>query len=127
MDAPIRERHPSLAAWLVILALANGFLTIMYGLMWVSLLIIKISANSTAAVGLFLPTLAVTSLAALIFIFAIYKWKKWGLFGFALTTVISFAINMKIGMNNLMALLSLLGITVLVYLIRPYWDSMDTF
>jgi len=126
MDGQVRERHPSLAAWLVLLALANGFSAVSYLFMWVSLLIIKSGSDSSVSIGMALPSLALTSLTALIFIFAVYKWKKWGVYGFALTTLITFSINMKMGVSNITAILGLLGITVLVYLIRPYWDQMDS-
>lgn len=127
MVSEARERHPSLSAWLVLLALSNGFSALIYGFMWITLVLIKSSAESTSKISSALPTLAVTSIFALIFIYALYKWKKWGLFGFAATTLVTFAMYMKMGMNNLIAIMALIGITVLVYLIRPYWNQMDTF
>ncbi len=125
MDGQVRERHPSLTVWLTLLALANGFSAVIYGFMWISLLIIKSKTNSNASISFFLPALAITSLVALGFILAVYKWKKWGLYGFAVTTLITFAINMKLGVNNLMAIFGLIGIAFLVYLIRPHWEHMD--
>ncbi len=127
MDGQVRERHPSLTAWLALLVMANGFSAFMYVFMWVSLLLIKSSANSVSQINPLLPVQAATGVASLVFIYAVYKWKKWGVFGFAITTLISFALNMKIGVNNLAALFGLIGITVLVYLVRPYWDQMDSF
>lgn len=127
MDGSTKERHPSLAAWLLLLAIANGLSVLMYGGMWITLIIVKNSADSTAQVSTALPTLALSGLISLICIFAVYKWKKWGLYGFALTTLITFSVYMKIEMNNIMAIMGLIGISVLVYLIRPHWDQMDNF
>lgn len=127
MDSQVRERHASLSAWLVLLALSNGFSALIYGFMWITLVIIKNSADSSSKISTSLPTLALTGLAALIFIYGVYKWKKWGLYGFGATTLITFGVYMKMGVNNFVAIMCLIGISVLVYLIRPYWDQMDTF
>lgn len=119
MSAEKMERSPALAGWLVLLLVSNGIAAIVYSFLW---LFIKI--YDPAKGGWALPALAFVSLLGVFFIAAIYKWKKWGMYGFAFTTLVSLGINTQIGVSTLSAALGLVGVAVLWYFIRPYWNYM---
>lgn len=120
MSAEKVERSPALSAWLTLVLVANGLTAVIYSFLW---LFIKIY-NPTKG-GWALPTLALISAFAVLFIIAVFKWKKWGLYGFAFTTLISLGINSQIGVSTLNTAFGLVGVSVLWYFIRPYWANME--
>jgi len=42
-----------------------------------------------------------------------FRWKKWGFWGFALSSLIVFAVNLAVGLNITSAILGLVGVAVL--------------
>src|SRR6188472_601380 len=89
----MKERHGCVTAWLIFMIVANSIVVIMY-LFTTGM----IQNNVTAAI----PSWAVIALgligiANIIFAGALLKWKKWGFWGFALTSIIAAAINLQVG------------------------------
>lgn len=120
MSTEKMERSPALAAWLILVLVSNGLAAVVYTFLW---LFIKLY-NPTKG-GWALPVLALVSVLAVFFIIAIYKWKRWGLYGFAFTTLLTLGINTQIGVSTLSTALGLVGVAVLWYFIRPYWNYMN--
>jgi hypothetical protein len=63
----------------------------------------------------------VLGLTNLIFLFAIWKWKKWGVFGLTTSVVISIAVNLSGGLRITYVLGPIVGIIILVALVKPRW------
>lgn len=120
MESGKLERSSALSAWLTLVLIANGLTAFVYSLFW---LFIKIYDPGRG--GWALPALAVMAALTVIFIIAVFKWKKWGLYGFAFTTLVSVGINSQIGVNQLYSVFGLIGVAVLWYFIRPYWANME--
>ena len=72
--------------------------------------------------GWALPTLGLLSLANFAFVLGTWHWKKWGVYGFAISSLLVFLINSAyLGVGT--AVFGLLGIAVLVVLVRPVWKQ----
>lgn len=56
---------------------------------------------------------------------AIWKWKKWGLYGFVGIFLISTAIRILTGEPIYTAILPFIGLTILLALISSVWKYMD--
>ena len=61
------------------------------------------------------------ALANLVFLTAIWRWKKWGVFALIASAVIALLINLIIGVRIPYALSPLIAIAVLVVLVKPRW------
>ena len=85
-----------------------------------------------ASVGHSLPTMPewITPVRGLLCIanfvcaLAVWKWKKWGIFGLAASGIIALIFNILY--NSISdILLGLLGTVLLVLLVRPVWNQME--
>jgi serine/threonine protein kinase len=103
-----KQRHGCLTAWLVLAIAVNSILTL-----------VLLFGDGTTAAGIqpsqdwLLPVLATLSVANVTFAFAMVLWKKWGFYGFVVTTSIRIAIDLVLGISLVQALVGLLGIAVL--------------
>ncbi|HEV7642948.1 MAG TPA: hypothetical protein VGO50_03320 [Pyrinomonadaceae bacterium] len=53
------------------------------------------------------------ALLNVVFLVAIFKWKKWGFYGFAVATIVSCALNFYAGVGVALSLIGLVGIAIL--------------
>jgi hypothetical protein len=65
-----------------------------------------------------------SGLAQFVFAMAIWKWKKWGMYGLAGVSVIVFFINV-IYTNVLSGILGLAGVATIAFLLRKTWNQME--
>ena len=64
------------------------------------------------------------NLASIGFAIAIYKWKKWGVYGYVTCIGMTILLNLVLG-DIVSAGRGLIPIALLVYLIRPSWSQME--
>ena len=108
-----------MTAFLVLMLIVNPLVALQY---LVGGAMIKQSLPSFPTA--LLPVLALLTFANLAFAIAIWKWKRWGLYGFIASSAIAFLINLTtIGVGT--ALLGLLGVVLLAVLVRPVWSQME--
>ena len=70
--------------------------------------------------------LALITLIDIVFVGAIFKWKKWGVYGFAGLSVLVLIINSLIfGLRWDTSSFSLIGLIVLILLVRPKWNFFE--
>ena len=108
MTEQIKQRHGCLTASLILMIIVNSLTAPIYLL-------------GSKAIRQHLPTipdwmftvLVLMSTANLVCAIALFKWKKWGFFGFAGTSIICFVMNLVAGFNMIQALLGLLGPVIL--------------
>lgn len=74
--------------------------------------------------GWAVPALIVISIADLIFAFGTWNWKKWGVIGYGISTLVTFFINIIV-VGYLPAVIGLLGFIILLFLIRPKWKYLE--
>jgi hypothetical protein len=72
-----------------------------------------------------LPVLIVFSLANCVFGIALWLWKKWGLYGFAVSSVVAFIVNIMSGIPVFSAIFGFVGLGLLAFLLRNEWPNMD--
>lgn len=105
-------------------------------------LIFMLIANALGALGYFIGggairqltpnipgwaiiTSGTLSLLNIIFALGIWKFKKWGFYGFGAVSVIAFVVNIISGTPVYSALIGLVGIVILYFLVRPIWSQME--
>ena len=114
------KRGGCLTAFLILMLVANSLTSLLYLLF--SGIIRQASPNIPGWVTIILGIFgAINFLLSL----AIWKWKKWGLYGFGASTVIVFIINLSIGTPILNSLFGLLGIIILAFLVKPLWNNFE--
>lgn len=103
-----KKRHGCLTIWLAFMLFSNSIGILTY-----------IFANSTvresypnAPLWVF-PMLTIGGILNIIFIIALFRWKKWGFWGSIVTYVISFGVNLLVGLNITQALFGLSGLAIL--------------
>ena len=71
-----------------------------------------------------IPVMGLFSFANFVFALAIWKWKKWGAYGFAASALAAFVINvLYVGIGG--AVMGLLGAAILAFLLRDVWAQME--
>ncbi|NJL63043.1 MAG: hypothetical protein HC903_15920 [Methylacidiphilales bacterium] len=111
-----KRRHGCLTAWLIFMIVANSL-----GLLGNAYFALNPKAYEVTAVqqGLravpsltffLLTCLSAFSIACAI---ALFKWKKWGFYGFLCISVTAFIINLSIGISLLQSLLGFVGVALL--------------
>jgi hypothetical protein len=114
-----RERGGCLSVLLVLMLIANP-LTGLYYLAFGSA-VRQALPNLPAWALLVLGILAFGNFACAL---AVWRWKKWGIYGFAASSLVIFLINASY-IGVLTAALGLLGIAILALLVRPLWSRFD--
>ena len=72
-----------------------------------------IKQNFPSAPGWAFPVLAVLGIVNIVCAVALFQWKKWGFFGFLATSIVTFVVNLMVGLNIFQAILGLAGVAVL--------------
>ena len=120
-----KQRHGCLTAWLVLLIVVNSLVALLYIVEGSEL-----RKHLPSAPAWTFPALIVLLIANVIFAAALFRWKKWGFWGFIATTVIAFFINLMIGVNVVQAVLGLVGIGILYGVLQigkenKGWPQLD--
>lgn len=105
-----KDRHGCLTAWLVLMIIANALTALSY-VVRILPRTIHSTRSHTPAWALFL--LAAGCIANVVFAVALFRWKRWGFFGALITTVLAFALNLKLGIKPAFAMIGFCGIIIL--------------
>ncbi|PAX52567.1 hypothetical protein [Brunnivagina elsteri] len=111
-----KRRHGCLTAWLIFMIVANSL-----GLLGNAYFALNPKVYETTAVQqglrtipsftfLLLTCLSAFSIACAI---ALFKWKKWGFYGFLCVSVTAFVVNLSIGISLFQSLLGFVGVALL--------------
>ncbi|HEX2979359.1 MAG TPA: hypothetical protein VHO48_03740 [Anaerolineaceae bacterium] len=125
MNAERRARGGCLTIFLVVMMVVNTLVGVFY--LYVGLG--SLTKDTQLPLGLII-LFGVFCLANFGFALAIWKWKRWGLYGFACTAVLGIISNLFVkGWQSVTAsdLFGLAGVAVLAILLRPIWSEMDRF
>ena len=107
------QRHGCLTATLVFMFIANSAVTLLYTI-----------GSDQVKRGLpddaewAIPVLAIMGVFNLVCAVALWKWKKWGFYGFAASAFIALIINLSIGLSPANAFMGLLGIPLLYWVLN---------
>ncbi len=112
----VRQRHDCLTAWLIpaiffgsLQALTNLYFGINPNL-FSNLSAQQGISNVSGATYI---VLAIVGILNVICAIALLRWKKWGFYGILATSVVTFIINLSIGINLVSSLMGLIGVAIL--------------
>ncbi len=108
MDDVVKQRHGCLTVWLILMILANSLTAIATPLMITQ--ITKATPGFPIWIAYVIPVLAILNV---VFAIGLFKWKMWGFYGFLVTSLITFCLNLYAGVSPVQAVLGLIGIAVL--------------
>ena len=120
-----KERHGCLTAWLVFMIIASS-ITAMLNLVGGS----TISEQFPDAPSWAFPLLAVLGALNVGFAIALFKWKKWGFYGFCGTAIVAFMTNLSVGVGLAPSIFGLVGVAILYGVLhigneRKAWPNLD--
>ncbi|MEM8828568.1 MAG: hypothetical protein AAGE96_04325 [Cyanobacteria bacterium P01_G01_bin.19] len=108
-----KRRHGCLTAWLIFMILANSVSALIYLLQAEA--IRELSPNLP---GWSFPVLIGISMFNLVCAIALFRWKKWGFWGFLSSSIAAFILNLSLGLGIGTSLSGLIGILILYGLLN---------
>ena len=105
----MKQRHGCLTAWLILMLIANSATALVY---LFSADTLRRNLPHTPPSWLF-PVLIVFALFNIVCAIALFQWKKWGFWGFLLSSIVAVFANISAGLGIGPALLGLIGIAIL--------------
>jgi hypothetical protein len=127
-ESPIssnKTRHGCLTAYLVFMIIANSATALIYLTSSDA-----IRENEPSMPEWAFPVLIVACIVNLACAIALFKWKKWGFWGFTSTACLSLFVNLSIGLSPASAAGGLLGIAILYGVLQigkenKGWSQLD--
>ncbi len=123
-----KKRHGCVSAWLIFMVVINGIITLSY--LAFSGVIADTLPNPNSQFIVWI--IAGLSLLNVIFAIMLLQWKKLGFYGFVITSLASFIINLSLGVGILQSLLGLFGIAALYAILQikssegmTAWDGLE--
>lgn len=55
---------------------------------------------------------------------ALWRWRRWGLYGFAVTTVLALVVNLSMGVEPISVIPGVLGLVLLTALVWPVYEHL---
>ena len=119
------KRHGCLTTFLVLMVLSNTLTALVYLLSGET-----IAANFPGASPLAFVALGVLCLINLVFAWALFRWKKWGFYGFVATGLLVLPINLFIGVGIAQSLFGFTGVAILYWTLqmgqgRKAWPHLE--
>jgi hypothetical protein len=115
----IQKRGGCLTAFLMFALTSNPFIALFY------LLIAPAIQRDFRQVAWVVPVSVFGAIVSFVLALAIWKWKKWGVYGYAASYIIGIIISLSSGLPIYSALLGLLGLAILISLVRPVWNYFE--
>ena len=104
----VRHRHGCLTAWLIAMAAMSVFAALVYFLAAGFLL-----ESLPGAPAWMVYALGTLALLNILFALALWRWKRWGAWGYCVTSGAAFVINLAMGTGVGPSLMGLLGPVIL--------------
>ena len=82
-----------------------------------------ISAALPSATPAAFLVLALVGISNVVFAIALFRWKKWGFYGFAATALIVLGVNLAIGISVVQALFGFAGVGILYWTLQMGEDN----
>lgn len=120
-----KQRHGCLTAWLIFMIVANSLAALFYLLVSSS-----IRQQLPNAPEWLFPVMGIGGLFNLGFAIALFKWKKWGFWGFCASSIVAFTLNLTAGLGIGPSMLGLIGVAVLYGVLQigkedKGWPQLD--
>jgi len=122
-----KQRHGCVTAWLVLMIIANAFLSIVY-LFFGNALSDGLGSSFPQSIMLLFAVLAIINL---VFAIMLFKWKKWAFWGFVGSSLIALILNLSMGLDVGSSLTGLIGIAILYGILQikqngvSAWENLE--
>ena len=118
-DLSYPQRHGCVTAWLVFILIANSIVSLMY-LSTANKLMQTLKVSGTA-----MFILVLVGMLNVVCAIMLLKWKKIGFYGFAISSIAAFAVNIGIGLSPVSAILGLVGFGILYAILQITKDGVS--
>ena len=108
-----KHRHGCATAFLVLMIVANSLIALFY--VFGGSLAAR-TFRGSASWGL--PILLFVAVLEVVSAIALWRWKKWGFFGFMILAVVAFIVNLVIGFSFLQCAFGLVGPAILYWTLQ---------
>jgi len=115
--ADARERGIWLSAWLILIGIQSIFYSFL-------ILYLRGQRHDPSPAWILLVLFAL-SLANVIAVIAIWKWKKWGLQLYAILTAIGIAVGLMLTGSQLVVFHDIIFLVVLGFLVKDKWSYFE--
>ncbi len=115
-----RSRGGCLTAFLIAVMIINPLVAIMY-----------LAAGSLIQKGLpdapswAMPVLGIFCIVNFASAIALWRWKRWGFYGFLVSSIVALVINIIIGVPAHQIIAGPVGVIILYALLRSVWDQLE--
>ena len=122
-----KKRHGCVTAWLILMILVNS-LGALANLFAGEVISRSISGNIS---DLEIVLLGILGVANVFFSILLLQWKRIGFWGFILTAITAFGINMSVGMEIFQSISGLIGIVILLAILQikrnnvSAWNNLE--
>ena len=120
MEQGEKKRNGWLTTWLVLMLVSNLLVGIAY---LFTMPAIKQALPRFPTWGIIV--LDVGCILNIVFVIALFKWKKWGIYGLGVNSVVAFLVNISFGTAIFNAFFGFLGLGILALLLRPVWNYFE--
>jgi hypothetical protein len=107
------QRHGCLTAWLVLMIIANAATVFMTPL---SIPSMRQAGLDPSPIGI--GVIVLCGIANIIFAIALFRWMKWGFYGFVATSAVALVTNLMMGLSIAASLFGLVGIALLYWVLN---------
>ena len=107
------QRHGCLTAWLIFMLIANAATAIVTPL---SIAGMRQAGLQPSAIGI--GVIVVCAIANIAFAIALFRWQRWGFYGFIATSAIALITNLSLGVGIGPSLFGLIGIALLYWVLN---------
>lgn len=119
MEQIRKKRGIFLTVWLILLPIANTVILLL------SLIVFAVYEGIFRTTSGLIFTLAIVPILNIVFSIAVWKWKRWGVFGLGVMSIAASAIS-GLSFHFLhLAPIGIVGIIVLAILVRPVWKHLE--
>ena len=116
-----KSRHGCVTAWLILMIIANSLTSLIYFLIPENMA--KLLPGEIPK--FFLILLGFIGLSNVAFSIALFRWKLWGFYGFIVSSLAAFVINVYIGLGTGQAIFGLAGIATLYGILQIKKDNIS--
>jgi len=114
-----KERGTLLTVWIILMILSNLFAIVSY------LLFGSFYASFYQTPYLNVILLVPIGLINVLLAYLLWKWKVWGFYGLVVISMITFVLNLNVGINFFHALSGFVGIAITYLIIRRKWKYFN--
>lgn len=107
------ERHGCLTAWLILMIIGNAATTVITPL---SIVGMRQAGLQLSPVGI--GVIVICAVANILFAIALFRWQRWGFYGFIATSAVGLITNLSLGLGIGQSVFGLVGIAILYWVLN---------